>query len=282
MIRRVFQVAVLAVLLSCQAAPQAFLTIAGWSPEGEPSTYDAAGLWELINGAADVFLSYGFETVTVQKFSAGDVTASIAVYDMGRPLNAFGIYRTEAPADEAALPVGTEAVVSPPYQCLLLKDRYYVKVEAYEGDIDQATGESLVAAIANALPGASGLPPEFAVLPADGMVAGSAQYTREALYGLAELTESVPAAYTDDAGSEYQAFVLLQTDEVTADDTWQKLASRWQEIDLDGEPVLFREVPYSGLVGVIRSNGGIIGVANATDEEQLIARFSHHLSWRGR
>jgi len=273
MIRRVFPVAVLAVLLSCQAVPQAFLTIAGWSPEGEPSTYDAAGLWELINGAADVFLSYGFETVTVQKFSAGNVTASIAVYDMGRPLNAFGIYRTEAPADESALPVGTEAVVSPPYQCLLLKDRYYVKVEAYEGDIDQATGESLVAAIADALPGNSGLPPEFAVLPADRMVAGSAQYTREALFGLAELNESVHGAYTDDGGSEYQAFVLLQTDEITADDTWQKLASRWQEIDLGGEPVLFREVPYSGLVGVIRSNGGIIGVADSTDEEQLLDRL---------
>ena len=273
MTRRVFQVAVLAVLLSCQAAPQAFLSIAGWSPEGEPTTYDVAGLWELINGGADVFLSYGFETVTVQKFSAGDVTVSIAVYDMGRPLNAFGIYRTEAPADETALPVGTEAVVSPPYQCLLLKDRYYVKVEAYEGDIDQATGESLVAAIADALPGEAGLPPEFTALPTDGMVAGSAQYTREALYGLAELNESVHAAYTDDAGLEYQTFVLLQTDEVTTNDVWQKLASRWQEIDLDGEPVLFREVPYSGLVGVIRSNGGIVGVANAADEEQLLDRL---------
>jgi hypothetical protein len=273
MIRRVFQVAVLAVLLSCQTAPQAFLTIAGWSPQGEPSTYDAADLWELINGAADIFLSYGFETVTVQKFSAGDVTASIAVYDMGRPLNAFGIYRTEAPADESALPVGTEAVVSPPYQCLLLKDRYYVKVEAYEGDIDQATGESLVAAIADALPGEAGLPPEFTALPADDMVKGSGQYTREALYGLAELNESVHAAYTDDAGAEYQVFVLLQTDEVTAENLWQKLASRWQTIDLDGEDVLFREVPYSGLVGVIRSNGRIIGVANTADEEQLLDRL---------
>ncbi len=273
MIKRVFQVAVLALFLSCQMAPQAFLTIAGWSPQDEPSTYDATGLWELINGAADIFLSYGFETVTVQKFSAGDVTASIAVYDMGRPLNAFGIYRTEAPADESALPVGTEAVVSPPYQCLLLKDRYYVKVEAYEGDIDRATGEALVAAIADALPGNAGLPPEFTALPIDGMVAGSGQYTREALYGLAELNESVHAAYTDDTGSEYQAFVLLQTDEVTADDVWQKLTSRWQEIDHGGEPVLFREVPYSGLVGVIRSNGGIIGVTNAADEEQLLDRL---------
>jgi hypothetical protein len=273
MIRRVFLLGVLAAVLSCQATPQGFLTIAGWSPHGEPATYDAAGLWELINGGADIFLSYGFATVTVQNFSAGDVTASIAVYDMGRPLNAFGIYRTEAPPDAAALPLGTEAVVSPPYQCLLLKDRFYVKVDVYEGDIDQVTGESLVAAIVDALPGEATLPPEFAALPTDGMVAGSSQYSRESLYGLAELDECVHAAYTDDAGAEFQAFVVLPTDEVTADDVWQKLSSRWKEIDVGGEPVLFREIPYSGLVGVIRSGSGIIGVANAADKNQLLDRL---------
>ena len=100
MIKRLFLVSILALVLSCQAAPQGFLTIAGWSPQGEPATYDADGLWELINGAADTFLSYGFETVTVQQYSAGDVTASVAAYDMGTPLNAFGVYRAEAPVDE--------------------------------------------------------------------------------------------------------------------------------------------------------------------------------------
>jgi hypothetical protein len=273
MIRRFFVLVALAVALSCGGAPQEFLAIDGWTPQGEPATYDAAGLWELINGAADTFLSYGFEEVTVQNYGTGDVIASISVYDMGRPLNAFGIYRTEAPASEAALPIGTEAVVSPPYQCLLLKDRYYVKVEAYEGEIDEVTGESLVTAIADALPGEKGLPPEFAALPTTGMVPGSSQYTREALFGLAELNQCVHAAYTDDAGNEYQAFVVLETAEVTAEDYWMKLASLWQETELEGDPVLWREVPYSGFVGVIRSNGGIIGVADAVDEAQLLARL---------
>jgi hypothetical protein len=273
MIKRLFLVSILALVLSCQAAPQGFLTIAGWSPQGEPATYDADGLWELINGAADTFLSYGFETVTVQQYSAGDVTASVAAYDMGTPLNAFGVYRAEAPVDEQPLSVGTEAFVSPPYQCLLLKDRYYVKVEAYEGDIDRATGEALVAAIADALPGAAGLPPEFSALPTDGMVAGSSRYTREALYGLAELNECVHAAFTDEDGSEYQAFVMLQADEAAAGTAWEQLAASWQEIDLGGTAVLYREVPYSGLVGVTRSGGEIIGVANADDEEQLLNRL---------
>lgn len=273
MIRQILLVMSLAAVLSCSGAPQAFLTISGWTPQGEPVTYDAAGLWELINGAADTFLSYGFESVTVQQYSSGDVTASVAVYDMGRPLNAFGIYRTEAPAGESALPVGTEAVVSPPYQCLLLKDRFYVKVEAYEGEIDQATGESLVSAIADALPGEAGLPPEFAALPTAGMVAGSSRYTKEALFGLAELNGCVHAAYTDDAGNEYRAFVILDPAGAASDEVWLKLASVWQETGLEGEPVLFREVPYSGLVGAIRSNSAIVGVADTVDEAQLLQRL---------
>jgi hypothetical protein len=270
MIKRALPVAILAALLGCQAAPQGFLTIAGWTPQGEPATYDANGLWELINGAADTFLAYGFETVTVQNYAAGDVIASVAVYDMGRPLNAFGIYRTEASGGEAPFAAGTEAVVAPPYQCLLLKDRYYVKMEAYEGEIDQATGEALVTAVADALPGGAGLPPEFAALPEEGMAPGSAMYTREALFGLSELNECVHATFVDENSTEFQAFAMLQTVDADGNSVWQTLESRWAKLDLEGSPVLYREVPYSGLVGVVQTEDGIIGIAGAEDEDQLL------------
>ena len=69
------------------------------------------------------------------------------------------------------------------------------------------------------------------------------------------------------------AFALLLTGETDVEGAWQALASRWQEIDAEGGSVLYREVPYSGLVGVTRSGGEIIGVANAADEEQLLDRL---------
>jgi hypothetical protein len=268
--RRILTIALAFAALSCQPAPQGFLEIDGWLPQGEPATYDADGLWELINGAADTFLAYGFEEVTVQRYSQQGVTASIAVYDMGTPLDAFGIYRTEAPSDEPALQIGAEAVVSPPYQSLLLKDRYYVKVEAYEGEIDRATGETLLSAISAALPGDAGLPAEFAALPAAGMVPGSARYTRESLFGLSELEDCVHAGYIDESGGEYQAFAVLDG---TADEVWAQLESEWQALELDGTPVRFREVPYSGLVGAFRLDSQVVGAAGAADEAQLLKRL---------
>ena len=273
MIRTTTLMALLCLVLSCQPSPQGFLTIEGWSPLGKPATYDADGLWELINGAADTFLSYGFESVTVQNYRSGDVTASVAVYDMGTPLNAFGIYRTESQGADGFLEVGTEAVVSPPYQCLLLKGRNYVKVDAYEGDIDQATGESLVAAMAGALPGGTGLPPEFASLPSEGMEPGSARYSREDAFGLAELDECIHAAYRDENGEQYQAFVVLTPDPETRERVWTDLSDSWQTGTLGDRSVLFREVPYSGLVGVIRTDQGLVGVAEAPDEPRLMERL---------
>jgi hypothetical protein len=272
--KRVVMVAVLALLASCQSSPVGFLDIEGWLPVDDASSCGPEGLWEVINGGADTFLSYGFEQLTLQNFTAGDVIVTVFSFDMGTPLNAFGIYRTENPEDVAALPIGVEAVVSAPYQCLLLKDRYYVKVDAYEGDIDEETGSKLVEAIAAALPGSNALPPEFAALPLDGMVAGTARYTKQDLYGLAELDECAHAAYRDATGSEFEAFVVLPPDGGSVDALWSELESRWDETEVDGRPALYREVPYSGLVGVVRSDSGLLGVAKSADEDQLRQRLA--------
>jgi hypothetical protein len=261
-------------VLSCQPAPQGFLDIRGWSPQGEPSSYGPDGLWELINGAADTFLDYGFQELTTQEFSNGSVTVTVNAYDMGTPLNAYGIYRTEAPAGALVVDAGAEAVVSPPYQCLLLKDSTYVKVEAFQGDIDEAAGRALVQSIATALPGSDELPSAVAALPVEGMVAGSARYTRRGLFALAELDEAVHASYVDEDGGEYRAFVLLPGSGGGEDELWTALAERWQTLEHGGRTVLYREVPYEGLVGVARGDAGLVGVAGCDAQEQLVERLA--------
>jgi len=262
------------IVLSCQPAPQGFIDISGWTPQGEPSRYGPDGLWEVINGAADAFLNYGFEELTTQQYSNGSVTVTVNAYDMGTPLNAYGIYRVEAPEGDPLVDAGSEAVVSPPYQCLLLKDRTYVKVEAFEGDIDETTGRALVESIASALPGTVEPPPELAALPPEGMVPGSARYTRRGLFALAELDEAVHASYVDDDGTEYRVFLLLPGSAVGDDALWNGLAERWQVLEEGGHTVLYREVPYEGFVGVTRGGAGVVGVAGCETREELVERLA--------
>ena len=274
MITRVATMVLSVIVLSCQPAPRGFLDIAGWSPLGEPSRYGPDGLWEVINGAADSFLDYGFEELTTQQYSNGSVTVTVNAYDMGTPLHALGIYRVEAPDGGLVVAAGSEAVVSPPYQCLLLKDRNYVKVEAFEGDIDEATGRELVESIASALPGSAEPPPEVAALPVGGMVPGSARYTRRGLFALAELDEAVHASYRDDDGSEYSAFLLVPGASGADGELWSELAERWQALEEGDRTVLYREVPYEGMVGVVRASAGVLGVAGCETQEQLVERLA--------
>ena len=111
-------------------------------------------------------------------------------------------------------------------------------------------------------------------LPSEGMVLGSARFTKSGFLGLAELGESVHAAYRDgDSGQEYRAFVILVDDEAQADALWTTLVKTWTEADLDGAPALYREVPYSGLVGLAGGPTGMVGVADCADENQVIDRL---------
>ena len=110
-----------------------FPDIKGWKPISEVLRYNPDNLYEYINGAADQFIAYGFQELLTRDISSEGLQVTVDIYDMGTRLNAFGMFKTESPRDQQALIIGTEAFVSPPYQCLLLKENYYVKVNVYEG-----------------------------------------------------------------------------------------------------------------------------------------------------
>ena len=189
-------IAVLAVMLfAIQLSAIEFPDLKDWSPESDVQTYEPGTLWEIINGAAEQFLAFGFEEMTMRDLKSGDLIVTVYLYDMGTPLNAFGIYATERGADEKGLAIGTEAILQPPFQALLLKDRVYAKIEVYEGEIDAVNGKTILNALADALPGISTMPEAFDRLPGDGRIKGTERYIRESFLGLGDLDECIYAQY---------------------------------------------------------------------------------------
>lgn len=277
---RMKHLSILMVLMVTAIFPAAavdFPTLEGWSPTGETQTFSPDTLWEHINGAAETFFQYGFKELKTAELSKDGVTVAVGVYEMGSPLNAFGIYRTEMPEDAATLKIGAQAVVSAPYQALMVKDRFYVKVDVYEGEIDDASGRSILEAVATALPGRDGLPKEFEKLPTSGQVTGSQRFTREAFLGVRELKNCISAEYDVGAGAPVQFFMMLPTEGTTIDAVWQPLAGKWKVVPHQPEPVLAKKVPYRGLVGVIFTGKEIFGISGSDNEEALLKsllRFS--------
>jgi hypothetical protein len=259
-----------ALAASCASEPSGFPEVEGWAQTGEVRVYTAENLWEYIDGAAVLFVEYGVQTCVTADLSAADVSATIDLYDMGSPLAAVGVFLREAGGRTVDLAGATVAALSPPYQALMVKGSTYAKVNVFEGELSEAEGRRLLQGLAASIPGEAAMPTEFSLLPEAGKMDGSEGYQPGSFLGLTELTDCVHADYVGRDGTTWEGFVVLPS---AAAGVWEALADPWQSFELDALTVRFREVPYSGLVGLIQTEAGLFGVSGAADEAQLRERL---------
>lgn len=254
------------------AAGEAFPLPDGWKAAGEALRLGPDDLWRHIDGAADQFLAFGFQELRECELAAGETQITVGIYDMGDPLDAFGIYAAERSPDRADLGVGAASQASPPWQWLLLKGRFYVKVDKLAGDLSEADGRALLASLAGALPGADSLPAAFAALPAAGRVEGSEGYTRTSFLGLDELTRCVHADYAGEDGAAWTVFLMLPDNGDTPADLLDALGDGWRRgKGRAGREARLRELPYRGLVAVRAAEVGLLGAAGLDSERSLLA-----------
>ncbi|MBN1906431.1 MAG: hypothetical protein JW927_15170 [Deltaproteobacteria bacterium] len=248
-----------------------FPILKGWKTNGDIIIYRPANLWKYIDGAADQFLNYDFQILKLREFRKNDVIVTVDIYDMGSPINAFGIYSTERPDDAKLLNIGTEAVVIPPYSALMLKERFYVKVMIQQGELTEKDGEEILKDVAASLPGTTDLPSELKMLPQKDMVHGTLKYITAGYMGLSEVSNVVSADYRAPDGKVYRAFVMVIPKKEQVDETWKMLAEKWQKETLKDQTVLYREIPYEGFIGVIMADGMITGVSGVEEMVDLLA-----------
>ncbi len=258
--------------LCCSDGVSDFPEVEGWTLASEVLTYDADNLWEYINGAAELFVQYDVQTCRTADLAAGDLVVTVDLYDMGTPLNAFGVFKQENPG-APPLAGAIMAAVSLPYQALLLKGATYVKVNAIEGELTDTSGRELLEALASALPGHATRPPELGLLPEEGKVAGSEGYQREGFLGLTELPGCVFADYSAPGDATWQGFVVVPPAGSAPAAVWNALAADWTSLEEEGLTVLYRDIPYRGLVGVAMTDGSIVGVSGAADQAELLSRL---------
>ena len=259
-----------ALSLSCSSEVSEFPEVAGWTQPGEVLIYDSDTLWEYINGAAELFVEYGVQACHVTDLSSGDLTVTVELYDMGTPLNAYGVFDREYAGDPLDVQGATAAAVSPPYQALLLKGGTYGKVNVLEGELTEEKGRELLQGLAEALPGESSLPEEFAFLPQDGKVAGTEGYKPHAYLGLVELSHCIFADFSNEGEEAWEGFVVIPE---AASSVWDGVSADWTGFEIGTLQAYYREVPYVGFVGVAMTDAGLFGVGGAADEAELRDRL---------
>ena len=139
----------------------------GWALSGKINHYNSDNLYMYINGEAELFLPYGFDTVSSGFYSKGNDPASgivADIYKMGSLIDAFGIYSNYRDPDAEKIKFGAGGFVEDS-QLMFYKDRYFVRLSV-SGTVTGARDKLVIVAkeIDRRLPGKSAPPREIALI----------------------------------------------------------------------------------------------------------------------
>lgn len=200
----------------------------GWKRSGAVETYAPTALYNVIDGGAELFLEMGFVDLRIQKYAGAGAEIAVEAYRMDGAAAALGIYLLKC-GRESPL-AGIDARNSgDSFQVAMLKNDHFVFINNFSG-----RGEllpvmtALAQAVVSAIPAGEAVA-ELDILPAKGMVPGSAlllrgPYSLQAVYTLGDgdilqlegKRFAASAGYRDPSGAGHTLIVAPYEDETTA------------------------------------------------------------------
>ncbi len=190
----------------------------GFKLSGTVAYYNQGNLFELINGQAVFYLSYGFSKLDHAFYEKSGETYKVDIYELEDHLSAMGSYREQKDDDTDELAVGCEGYIID-YLSAFYKDRCYVELVP-ETDGVLSDLEALAIAVADCLPGTNKLPPELDFFPREGLVPRSESYYGESLLSYTFLGNGVSAHYRQGQDENtLRIFVSFADDETEAQTT---------------------------------------------------------------
>jgi hypothetical protein len=190
----------------------------GWQADGPVKLFAVDTIFNHINGEAELFFPYGFRGAAYGSYVSvqfPDASIEADVYEMGSPLDAFGIYSNFRYPEADFLELGCEGFVSD-QQLMFYSDVYFVKLTLV-GSISnpRESLQSCANAIRSRLPKSAACPPELDLVAVDGLIAGTEQYIADSVLGY----NFFPKGFVVRAGTEaasVRAFVVIFDDDAEA------------------------------------------------------------------
>jgi len=193
---------------------------AGWTWNGKEKKYDSKTLFEYINGAAELYLAYGFQDIRVRKFEKSNhPPLTVELYEMASSEDAYGLFSFERQDEAVGIGQGSE------FGGGLLrfwKGKYFVSIYADGAGVEAESAIlTMGRATADLIPGMGREPELVDLIPGKdlGLVDRSVRYLRshvllnqrffiahENILNLNRRTEAVLAQYTRE---EEKTYLLL-------------------------------------------------------------------------
>ncbi|MBN1478935.1 hypothetical protein EH223_14685 [candidate division KSB1 bacterium] len=152
----------------------------GWDYAFPPEIYTPDNLFAYINGEAELYKQYDIVEMATASYVRKNnpaLTFTLDIFDMGTPLDAFGVYSHYRYPDMTFAEIGEQAVVSD-LSVRFWQDQYFVRLVA--GAVDTTlthTIQRVARALSDTLPHTP-KPDRLELLPAEHQIANSLNYLK--------------------------------------------------------------------------------------------------------
>lgn len=200
--------------------------VEGWKFQEEPQLYSPGTLFEYIDGAAEAYLSYDFKELLVAQYQKDgtETTLTLEIYDMGLPLNAFGIFSSERYPDNPDLNIGNAGYLEEEV-LNFISGSYYLKLICYNGGEETADYLKLFAReVESKIKDKGSLPEIFKLFPPENRVKNSEKFIKKNFMGFDFLSQGYVVLYRE-GRSEYEGLIIDCGSAVEATSRLQKLVA---------------------------------------------------------
>ncbi|MBL7112807.1 MAG: hypothetical protein ISS19_12800 [Bacteroidales bacterium] len=263
------------IVFSTARSSDLFPQVEGWKLITNDRVYVPGNLWDLINGAADAYLSYDFQDLHLADYENKDgVSIRVELYRHSTYNNAYGIYTTERSPEYEFIDIGLEGYQEEGilnFQC----GYYYIKMSCFD-EADGLSKEMLKIGkkVQEHLNQEVFWPYVLRYFPAT--EAHTDHYIAENFLGFDFLHSAFIAPYSID-GTEFQLFIITTGDPGTVQEMLTKyFAFTKQEIEVKDGRYTVRD-PYNGDIEVLLKGEFLTGIVDC-DDPDLSAKLLEQLN----
>jgi hypothetical protein len=260
-----------------------FPEIKGWKLIVEETVYTPNNLWDVIDGAADLFLEYNFVDLHIGRYQkSANLEIKVELYRHQSAVDAFGMYSQERYPDYHFIDLGTQAYIAKGALNFICGE-FYIKLSTVQSEKASQDGLMTIGeSLEKHLKRAKAWPSLIAAFPTQGKQPNTEQYVARNFLGYSFLNNVFTASYND--GGALKAFIIRlgSPDEASKTiDTY--LAAVPKEGNSNSKTESGRYCvrdPHNGIVSFVLNENTIYGVIGAEDKnsESLLIELGRSLA----
>ena len=250
-----------------------FPQIPGWKITLSEQIYDSNNLWDIIDGAADLYLEYAFVDLHIARYVNSDsIEVKAELYRHNTTMDAFGIYSQEPDPNYNFINIGAQGYIQSGV-LNFLDGIYYIKLSTFQtGDAAEKALLLIAKKFEEHLGQKSTLPKIFQLFPSAGKLINTEQYVARNFLGYSFLKSAATLTYKFENEAPFKLFLI----EIRSPGQVKSMLEEYLKTIAKENVLIIANDSYeindvnNGIVSVTMQNNYLYGIVNCLNKHNRI------------